>query len=145
MIRSARRSRLLLAATVVWELYVVTSFAVFAVLLLRVVSFTATVAADPPSEPPPVPFSDLAPAPVVAFLVGSTVMTAFGLGLLAVYVTDVLSPRSGLVGDTRTLWVVALLFGGAVTMPMYWWRHLRPAQLSQRPTSRQPTGDTPHR
>jgi intracellular septation protein A len=36
------------------------------------------------------------------------------------------SPRVG--KDERVLWVIVLILGGVIAMPIYWWLHIRPRE-----------------
>lgn len=91
--------------------YVLLFFALIAVATIR--------GGGEPDDQLPVPFGVL-----IGFHVGTILLA---LAATAAYVVDAWrSPQ--VKRDERTLWVLVLLLGGMIAMPVYWWLHLRTAR-----------------
>ena len=109
------RRYLLLVATLYPVAYMLFFFAVVGIA-------AASGGGDPDGELP-IPFGVLIALHILTMLVS--------LALIVIYVIDVFrNPRVD--PDHRILWLILILLGGLIAMPVYWWLHLRPVSSSTR-------------
>jgi hypothetical protein len=59
-------------------------------------------------------------------LIGLQIATTFVVAVLLGVCLHHVHGRRELPPGRRTLWMVTLLVGSALAMPIYWWRHMRP-------------------
>jgi hypothetical protein len=101
---------LLLLATL-WPLIYIGMFFVFFVILF---AFTGRTQFHGTGPPPP--------AFILIFILHFITM-AWTLGLLVFYIINVFNKEA--IRDTmKILWVILLIFGGPISMPIYWYQYI---------------------
>ena len=105
-------------------LLIVTLWPIAYMLFFFAVVGIATVAGGgDPDNDLPIPFGLLVALHLLTMLVT--------LALIVIYVIDVFrNPRVD--PDHRILWLILILLGGIVAMPVYWWLHMRPVSSPAR-------------
>jgi hypothetical protein len=109
------RRYLLLVATL-WPI-------AYMLFFFAVVGIAAAAGGGDPDNELSVPFAVLIALHLFTMLVT--------LALIVIYVIDVFrNPRVD--PDHRVLWLILILLGGIIAMPVYWWLHLRPSPAATR-------------
>ena len=109
------RRYLLLVATL-WPL-------AYMLFFFAVVGIASVAGGGEPDGNLPIPFGVL-----IALHLLTMIVT---LALIVIYAIDVFrNPRVD--PDHRVLWLILILLGGIIAMPVYWWLHLRPSPAAAR-------------
>ncbi len=88
----------------------------YMVFFMAVIAIAATAGGGDPDAELPIPFGFLLALHLLTMLIT--------LALIVIYVIDVFrNPRVS--QDHRILWLILILLGGLLAMPVYWWLHLR--------------------
>ena len=101
-----------------WLILAATLWPIVYMAFFFVVVGIASIAGDgDPDDDFPVPFGVILALHLLTMLIIVV--------LLVVYVVDVFrNPR--VPQDQRVMWLIVILLGGPIAMPIYWWLHMRP-------------------